>query len=274
MPSNTLTIWRNDRWQRLMKVDGQCSAVQAQVPADPALLDENLRSYVVLTCAHFQGFCRDLYTECTQIIADAAPRMFRTVIQRQFSAKLALAQSNASEQTISEDFNRIVIDLDLSKAHPRNRHRLNDLRDLNRSRNIAAHHIQLSPGTSFPDLTTIRRWKQSCGGLADSLDEILYNELCTIIGSEPWAPWKGAAKCRSRISRSPSPLFGSVTAYGLKDMRGRLLESSSFAAPWDPGASRSTGSASEASRSPRSSRCAKTSSSPCGLSCRSRPYGC
>ncbi len=142
----------------------------------------------MLTCAHFQGFCRDPYTECTQIIADAAPGMFRTVIQRQFSAKLALAQSNATEQTIGEDFGRIVFDLDLSMAHPRNRRRLDDLRDLNRSRNVAAHHVQLSPGTSFPDLITIRRWKQSCGGLADSLNEISYNELRAIIGSDPWTP--------------------------------------------------------------------------------------
>jgi hypothetical protein len=37
------------------------------VPLNPALLDENLRAYVLLLSAHFQGFCRDLYTECAQM---------------------------------------------------------------------------------------------------------------------------------------------------------------------------------------------------------------
>ena len=179
--SDALTIWRNDRSQRLIKVDGQCSAAEVQDPSDPDLIDENLRSYVMLTCAHFQGFCRDLYTECTQIIVGAAPETFRTLIQRQFSAKLALDQSNATEQTITVDFGRIVFNLDLSMAHPRNRRRLDDLRELNRSRNLAAHHIPLPAGTSFPDLVTIRGWKHSCDGLAASLDEVLYNELRSIV---------------------------------------------------------------------------------------------
>jgi hypothetical protein len=48
---------------RLAEIDAQCAASQVLAPPNPRLVDENLRGYVVLLSAHFQGFCRDLYTE-------------------------------------------------------------------------------------------------------------------------------------------------------------------------------------------------------------------
>jgi hypothetical protein len=52
---------------RLNEVDAHCAAVLALVPPNPAFLDETLRGFVLHLSAHFQGFCRDLYTECSQI---------------------------------------------------------------------------------------------------------------------------------------------------------------------------------------------------------------
>jgi hypothetical protein len=69
MPSASLTLWRNDRTPRLNEVDLQCTSSHAIVPANPNLVDENIRGFILLLSAHFQGFCRDLYTECAQIIA-------------------------------------------------------------------------------------------------------------------------------------------------------------------------------------------------------------
>jgi len=68
MPSKALLHWRNDRVPRLNEVDTQCAATLAIAPL-PNLADENLRGYVMLLSAHFQGFCRDLHTECVQIVA-------------------------------------------------------------------------------------------------------------------------------------------------------------------------------------------------------------
>jgi hypothetical protein len=64
MPSVALTEWTNDRMPRLAQVDGQCAANLALVPPNPILLDEILRGYAMLPSAHFQGYCRALYTEC------------------------------------------------------------------------------------------------------------------------------------------------------------------------------------------------------------------
>ena len=63
MPSRALGIWDGERLPRLALVDGQLAAV-----ADPRLTEENLRGFVVLLSAHFQGFCRDLYTEAAIVV--------------------------------------------------------------------------------------------------------------------------------------------------------------------------------------------------------------
>ncbi len=73
MPSHSLLIWQNDRTPRLTEVDAHAAAVLAAAPPNPMFLDETLRGYVLHLSAHFQGFCRDLYTECSQIWIAAVP---------------------------------------------------------------------------------------------------------------------------------------------------------------------------------------------------------
>src|SRR5437764_1450832 len=77
MPSAALLHWQNERMPRLNEIDTQCAASLAQARPNPRLVDENLRGYVVLLSAHFQGFCRDLYVESSQIIASKVRRSLR-----------------------------------------------------------------------------------------------------------------------------------------------------------------------------------------------------
>src|SRR5437868_3449908 len=85
MPSASLLQWQNDRMPRLDEVDAQCAASLSLAPPQPNLAEENLRGYVLLLSAHFQGFCRDLYTECAQIIGSKVRRSLRSLIQAQFT---------------------------------------------------------------------------------------------------------------------------------------------------------------------------------------------
>src|SRR5277367_410493 len=94
MPSAAFTYWQNERVSRLNEVDAHCAVVEALVPPNPRFLDETLRGYVLHLSAHFQGFCRDLYTECSQIFIAAIPPGFQMTAQRQFSAQLALEKGN------------------------------------------------------------------------------------------------------------------------------------------------------------------------------------
>ena len=57
MPSRSLDYWTADRMVRLGEIDTQCMVCGAATPANPYLLDENRRAYILLPSAHFQGFC-------------------------------------------------------------------------------------------------------------------------------------------------------------------------------------------------------------------------
>src|SRR5436305_10946578 len=120
MPSASLLYWQKDRMPRLQQIEAQCAAVLAAVPANPLLIDETLRGYVLLLSAHFQGFCRDLYTECAQIVVLRVRATLRVLIQGQFTAGLALDHGNPNVNNIKKDFERFDFTLDLSGADPAN----------------------------------------------------------------------------------------------------------------------------------------------------------
>jgi len=96
VPSAGFTHWQNNRLPRLSEVDSHCAAVVALVPPNPTFLDETLRGFVLRLSVHFQGFCRDLYTECSQIWIGAITAGLQATAQAQFSARLALEKGNPS----------------------------------------------------------------------------------------------------------------------------------------------------------------------------------
>jgi hypothetical protein len=185
MPSASLVRWQNDRMPRLGEVEAQCAASLALTPAQPNLVEENLRGYVLLLSAHFQGFCRDLYTESAyKIVSRVRPRL-RLLIEAQFAAHRRLDHGNPNLQNLKADFGRFGFIPDLANADPANPARLQDLAALNEWRNVAAHHGQAPAGAQLT-LPLLQSWRQSCGGLATSLDGILYNELRKIPRRKPW----------------------------------------------------------------------------------------
>jgi hypothetical protein len=187
MPSVSLQSWRVDRILSLQEVDRQCADSLALAPPNPRLYEENLRGFIMLLSAHFQGFCRDLYTECSQIVAGAMPLPLQVMIQTQFTTNLALDRGNPNRDNIRKDFDRFGIPLDLVAIDPANHGRLRELERLNRWRNVAAHHGVVPPG-GLPSLADLRGWQDSFDGLATCLDGILYNQPRIALGVEPWAP--------------------------------------------------------------------------------------
>lgn len=189
MPSVALTEWMNDRMSRLAQVDAQCAAILALAPPNPILLDESLRGYAMLLSAHFQGFCRALYTECAQVFGATLAIDLQATIQIQFSAKLGLNRNNPTIQVIRDDFERFGFTLDLAGANPSNPFRITHLGHLNYWRNTAAHHRTSPPPPGMPAVLTyadLQNWRMSCDGLATSLDDIMYNQLQGILGVGPW----------------------------------------------------------------------------------------
>ncbi|HJT31430.1 MAG TPA: hypothetical protein VJ783_05220 [Pirellulales bacterium] len=186
MPSAALTHWRSDRLPRLNEVETHCATVAAFAPPNPAFLDEMLRGLVLHLSAHFQGFCRDLYTECSQKCIAAMPAGLQPAAQAQFSARLALEEGNPSHDNIKKDFSRFGFLLDL---HLTNAQQVTNLGHLNAWRNKAAHQGTKPLAGSVPavlSLPVLQNWISSCDGLAASLDGKMHIELFKMIGVAPW----------------------------------------------------------------------------------------
>jgi hypothetical protein len=174
---------------RLNEVDAHCAAVLTLDPPNPLFLDETLRGFVLHLSAHFQGFCRNLYTECSQIWIAAIPAGLQATAQAQFSVHLALEKGNPSHDTIKRDFNRFGFLLDLQAAHAQGPQQVTDLGHLNDWRNKAAHQGSRPLGGGVPAALTlpiVQGWRASCDGLATSLDRIMRAELLHSMGVAPW----------------------------------------------------------------------------------------
>jgi len=217
MPSTALLRWQTDRMLRLGRTDGHCAALLAPpspatlpassassapaagsagtpmasapaLSAPPPLADESQQGYVMLVSGHFQGFCRDLYTECSQICAAAVPVGLRATVQAQFTAELRLNSGNPTIENIRRDFERFGFFLDLGAAAPGNVIRVTHLGHLNYWRNSVAHQRPSPPPSGVPSILTladIQTWRASCDGLATSLDDIMRTELLRILGAAP-----------------------------------------------------------------------------------------
>ena len=190
MPSAALIRWQNDWMVRLNDVDAHCASVAALVPPNPTFLDETLRGFVLHLSAHFQGFCRNLYTECSQILIATMPTGIQPAAQKkQFSAQLALEKGNPSHDNIKRDFGRFGFQLNLQSAHARGPQQVTDLGHLNDWRNRAAHQGISPLGGGVPgtlSLPIIQGWRVSCDDLANSLDTILQGKLLHLLGVAPW----------------------------------------------------------------------------------------
>lgn len=184
MPSASLLHWQNERMPRLQQVDLQCAASLATVPPNAHLIEENLRGYVVLLSAHFQGFCRDLHTEAAHVIVSKVRPSLQLLILEQFTAYRKLDHGNPTYEHLKGDFERFDFKLDFA-FDPANARRLLHLSELNKWRNAAAHH-GTAPAGLLLDLPSLRDWRSSCDGLSASLDAVLYNQLRKILRRVPW----------------------------------------------------------------------------------------
>ncbi len=186
MPSASLLRWQKDRMLRLGEVGSQCALAAALVPPNALLAEELLRGYAMLLSGHFQGLCRDLYTECVQVFASRVPPPFQAATQSQFSAELRLSTNNPTVETIRTDVQRFGFVLDFH-AIPANGPRVTHLGHLNKWRNAIAHQKATAP-TGIPPLTlvSVEDWRASCDGLAVWLDGIMQHEVHQVLGTSPW----------------------------------------------------------------------------------------
>ena len=172
----------------LNEVDAHCAAVLARSRRTLTFLDETLRGFVLHLGAHFQGYCRDLYTECSQIWIAAIPAGLQATAQAQFSARLALEKGNPSYDNIKRDFQPLRVSVRFAGCPPGGTSTVTDLGQLNAWRNKAAHQGTQPLGGGVPAALTlplVRGRRASCDGLAASLDGIMRSRVAPHHGVAP-----------------------------------------------------------------------------------------
>ncbi len=149
--------------------------------------------YAVMLSSQFQGFCRDLHTECAKLLvalvlsSNLQRVLFLNVV---FGRKLDTG--NPTPGNIGADFNRLglsfwpAVDID----HPRNPQRKGLLEELNAWRNAIAHQSfapsMVKGGRVILPLSQVQGWRKACDGLARSFDDVLRGHMLTMTGVAPW----------------------------------------------------------------------------------------
>jgi hypothetical protein len=194
MPSDALLDWQTVRLPSLQNVEADCIHLEALHAAIPDRAQEYIRSYAVLLNAEFQGFCRELHSECAQRLVDSInPIALRGVLRWQCLYGRKLDTGNPSPSNLGADFNRYGLDfwpavLAVDPSHAVRRHRL---AMLGAWRNAIAHHdydaAELG-GTITLTIAQVRDWRIDCHSLAIAFDEVVRIHLHATTGASPWPP--------------------------------------------------------------------------------------
>jgi hypothetical protein len=192
MPSQSLGRWETTRKAELDEIASAHVAIGGTRPGRRYATQQLNHAYTLLLASHFQGFCRDLYSESVDyLVPTITPQNLQPSIREMLAQNLQLRRSNAQPGSIGADFGRFGIDFwtEVISFDKRNRARQALLDDLNTWRNAIAHQdfVQTPRGASrVLHLRRVRRWRATCEGLARTFDEVMRLHLHALTGISPW----------------------------------------------------------------------------------------
>jgi hypothetical protein len=190
MPSISLQKWQESRRLELDEIVEAHRAVGGTGRGRRYATEQVNRAYAVLLSSHFQGFCRDLHSECVQHIVQQVPTALQNVLRG--ALEDYRDRGNADPDKIAKDFARLGLQKlwDKVKAlDTRNEARRQLLKELNNWRNAIAH--QHFDPAKLGDRTTLRLndvngWRRACNELARAFDKVTRAYISTLLGSHPW----------------------------------------------------------------------------------------
>src|SRR5205807_2046269 len=107
MPSHSLLRWRTTRAAELDEVEEAHHTIGGIDPGRRYATQQINRAYAVLLSSHFQGFCRDLHSECAAYMVNAVPLpAIRNMLRAQFLWARLLDKGNPNPGNIGSDFGR------------------------------------------------------------------------------------------------------------------------------------------------------------------------
>jgi hypothetical protein len=193
MPSIAYQQWTTDRSAALDEIEAAHRAVGGTGPGRRTATQQINLAYALLLSSQFQGFCRDLHSECADILSQGtAVLAWRLIYLQNFLSGRKLDMGNPNCGNLGADFNRLRLNFwpSVHADHPRNPQRAVLLEELNRWRNAIAHY-HFAPdmyrgGRPSLPLADVQEWRTACDGLARSFDNVLRAHVMSITGAAPW----------------------------------------------------------------------------------------
>lgn len=191
MPSNSLQRWRQARRIQLDEIVQAHRAVGGTGRGRRYATEQVNHAYAVLLSSHFQGFCRDLHTECVDHIVQKVPAPLQNVVRGEFVRDRKLDRGNPNPGNIGADFARLGLPIwDKVKAiDRRNDARKQLLDELNNWRNAIGHQ-DFDPaklgGRTTLRLQDVDGWRRACDQLTRAFDQVIRAHLKALMGSPPW----------------------------------------------------------------------------------------
>jgi RiboL-PSP-HEPN len=193
MPSLSYGEWRSTRARALDEIAKGHAAVSGTRRGRRFNIQQFNRAYAVMLAAQFQGFCRDLHSECVDHLLKTipSPLAVRPVVRDEFTRDRQLSRGNAQPGSLGADFRRLGIYLwnEMRTYDSETSALMNLLEELNQWRNAIAHQDfdrQKLGGTIILRLDRVRRWRRACERLARALDEVMRRHMQSLTGSSPW----------------------------------------------------------------------------------------
>ena len=191
MPSNSLIHWNGERADALNEIENAHAIVGGTDRGRRFATQQINYSYAALLSSHFQGFCRDLHSECIDHIVASVPAQFRGFLRVEFIWNRSLGKGNPHPGAIGSDFNRLGIEFwtELYALDSRNNRRRVLLQGLIDWRNAIAHQDfdYVAPGGNTTlHLARVRGWRRAINALARYFDQVMYNYLQALLVAAPW----------------------------------------------------------------------------------------
>jgi hypothetical protein len=177
----------------LRDIENAHRAVRGSGPGARAASQQINQAYVVLLSAQFQGFCRDLHSECTDVLVVPLTDLDQRQLFRDslvFGRKID--RGNPNPGNLGSDFGRFGLGFwSLVDAHRHeNPVRRAGLEEMNNWRNAIVHQdfaaSMLKAGRLTLTLAQVQVWRNGCDRLAQSFDEVLRTHLQRLTGAAPW----------------------------------------------------------------------------------------
>lgn len=192
MPSKALEAWQGRRWAELDRLEDAHTELAGPERGRRFVTEQVNHAYAMLLSSQFQGFCRDLHSECVDYLVSEAPSQDSgDVLRRNLLYGRKLEIGNPNPGNIGSDFGRFfAIGVKfwdyVYQVDRRSQRRRERIEDLNSWRNAIAHQDFARVGSVFLRLPTVRGWRQACQGLAASFDAVMHARLTLLVGQSPW----------------------------------------------------------------------------------------